>query len=80
MGRAVAFFGMLLIVRGASTEVLPFSTRSIYVHTYFIRRLLLSMQHKNLGQTLTWARLSPRVRVWPARLLGINTFANGYHA
>ena len=38
MGRAVAFIGMLLTERGASTQVLCFRTRSIYVDTYFIRR------------------------------------------
>ena len=37
MGRAVAFFAMLLVESGASTDVLPFRTRPIYVHTYFIR-------------------------------------------
>ena len=36
-GHPVAFFGMLLIECGVSTEVLPFRTRPIYVHTYFIR-------------------------------------------
>ena len=34
----MTFFGMLLLERGASTEVLPFRTRPIYVHIYFIRR------------------------------------------
>ena len=38
MGRTVAFFGMLLIERGVSAEVLPFRTLPIYVHTDFIRR------------------------------------------
>ena len=38
MGRAVAYFGMLLIERGASTEVQPFRTHPIYVYTYFIAR------------------------------------------
>ena len=33
----VAFFGVLLIERGVLTEVLPFRTLPIYVHTYFIR-------------------------------------------
>ena len=30
-------FGMLLIERGASKEVLPFKTHPVHVHTYFIR-------------------------------------------
>ena len=37
MGRVVAFFGMLLKERGASTEVLHSGIHPIYVHTYFIR-------------------------------------------
>ena len=63
MGGAVAFFGMLLIERGASTE---FRTRPIYVHTYFIRRPAAECATPKPYGNLT--RLSPRVRVWRVRL------------
>ena len=58
MGRAVAFFGMLLIERGASTEVLRFRTCPIYVHTYFIRRPAAKYATPKPYGNLT--RLSPR--------------------
>ena len=60
-------FGKLLMERRASTEVLPFRTRPIYVHTYFIRRPVAEYATRKPDGNLT--RLSlPRVRVWPARL------------
>ena len=68
MGRKVAFFGMLLIEHGASTEVLRFRTCPIYVHTYFIRHPAAEYATPKPYGNLT--RLSPRVRVWPARLVG----------
>ena len=55
MGHAVAFFGILLIERGASTEVLPFRTCPIYVH--FIRRPAAEYATQKPYGNLT--RLSP---------------------
>ena len=37
MGRAVAFFGMLLGERGVLTKASLFRTRPNHVHTYFIK-------------------------------------------
>ena len=66
MGRAVAFFGMLLGERGVLTEASLFRTRPNHVHTYFIMYPAAEFATPKPDGNLT--RLSPRVRVWPARL------------
>ena len=56
------FLDMLIDL--ASMEVLPFRTRPIYVHTYFIRCPAAEYATPKPYGNLT--RLSPpRVRVWP---------------
>ena len=67
MGRAVAFFGMLLGERGVLMEASLFRTRPNHVHTYFIKYTAAEYATPKPDGNLT--RLSPpRVRVWPARL------------
>ena len=67
MGRAVAFFGMLLGERGVLTEASSFRTRPNHVHTYFIKYPAAEYATPKPDGNLT--RLSPpHVRVWPARL------------
>ena len=66
MGRAVAFFGMLLGGRGVLTKASLFRTRPIHVHTYFIKYPAAEYATPKTDGNLT--RLSPHVRVWPARL------------
>ena len=68
MGRKVAFFGMLLIEHGASTEVLRFRTCPIYVHTYFIRHPAAEYATPKPYGNLT--RLSPRVSLAYETMLG----------
>ena len=67
MGRAVAFFGMLLGERGVLTEASLFRTRPNHVHTYFIKYPAAEYATPKPDGNLT--RISPpRVRVWLARL------------
>ena len=61
MGRAVAFFGMLLGERGVLTEASLFRTRPNHVHTYFIKYTAAEYATPKPDGSLT--RLSPtRVR------------------
>ena len=57
MGRAVAFFGMLLGERGVSTEASLFRTRPNHVHTYFIKYPAAEYATPKTDGNLT--RLSP---------------------
>ena len=66
MGRAVAFFGMLLGEQGVLTEASLFRTHPNHVHTYFIKYPAAEYATPKTDGNLT--RLSPHVRVWPARL------------
>ena len=60
MGRAVAFFGMLLGERGVLTEASLFRTRPNHVHTYFIK--YTAAEYATLKPDGNLTRLSPRVR------------------